>query len=53
MNARIPLETVEQSLYEVRRKIYPRAVHGWFARWRIAKVVVIVIIIVLIGRAAP
>jgi len=24
----------EQSLYEVRRKIYPRAVHGWFARWR-------------------
>ncbi|MEP7261670.1 MAG: 4Fe-4S binding protein, partial [Usitatibacter sp.] len=34
MNARIPLETVEQSLYEVRRKIYPRAVGGWFARWR-------------------
>jgi cytochrome c oxidase accessory protein FixG len=25
---------VEQSLYEVRRKIYPRAVHGWFAAWR-------------------
>jgi cytochrome c oxidase accessory protein FixG len=25
---------VEQSLYEVRRKIYPRAVHGAFARWR-------------------
>ena len=24
----------EQSLYEVRRKIYPRAVTGWFARWR-------------------
>jgi len=24
----------EQSLYEVRRKIYPRAVHGWFAAWR-------------------
>jgi cytochrome c oxidase accessory protein FixG len=22
------------SLYEARRKIYPRAVHGWFARWR-------------------
>jgi hypothetical protein len=21
----------ETSLYEVRRKIYPRAVHGWFA----------------------
>jgi cytochrome c oxidase accessory protein FixG len=34
MNARIPIETVEQSLYEVRRKIYPRAVHGAFARWR-------------------
>ena len=34
MNARIPLETVAQSLYEVRRKIYPRAVHGAFARWR-------------------
>ncbi len=24
----------EVSLYEVRRKIYPRAVHGWFAGWR-------------------
>jgi len=23
-----------ESLYEVRRKIYPRAVGGWFARWR-------------------
>jgi cytochrome c oxidase accessory protein FixG len=34
MNARIPVETVEQSLYEVRRKIYPRAVHGLYARWR-------------------
>jgi len=22
------------SLYEVRKKIYPRAVHGWFAGWR-------------------
>ena len=28
-----PLGEVE-SLYEVRRKIYPRAVSGWFARWR-------------------
>jgi cytochrome c oxidase accessory protein FixG len=27
-------ESLEQSLYEVRRKIYPRAVHGTFARWR-------------------
>ena len=34
MNARIPLETVERSLYEVRRKIYPRQVTGTFARWR-------------------
>jgi cytochrome c oxidase accessory protein FixG len=31
----ISLETVEQSLYEVRRKIYPRSVSGVFARWRI------------------
>jgi cytochrome c oxidase accessory protein FixG len=34
MNARIPVEAVEQSLYEVRKKIYPRAVHGIWARWR-------------------
>jgi len=27
-------EALEQSLYEVRRKIYPRAVTGWFATWR-------------------
>jgi cytochrome c oxidase accessory protein FixG len=26
--------TEEVALYEIRRKIYPRAVHGWFARWR-------------------
>jgi cytochrome c oxidase accessory protein FixG len=25
---------VEEALYEVRKKIYPRAVHGWFAKWR-------------------
>ena len=29
-----PQEPVEQSLYEVRKKIYPRAVTGLFARWR-------------------
>jgi cytochrome c oxidase accessory protein FixG len=29
---------VEQSLFEVRRKVYPRAVHGWFAAWRWALV---------------
>jgi len=31
-------DDTEQSLYEVRRKIYPRAVHGWFAAWRWALV---------------
>jgi cytochrome c oxidase accessory protein FixG len=29
-----PGEPLDQSLYEVRRKIYPRAVGGLFARWR-------------------
>jgi cytochrome c oxidase accessory protein FixG len=34
-----PVSTpAEISLYEVRRKIYPRAVHGWFAAWRWALV---------------
>ena len=28
----------EEPLYEVRKKIYPRAVSGWFARWRVALV---------------
>ena len=28
-------ESVEAALYEVRRKIYPRAVSGLFARWRV------------------
>ena len=27
-------DAVEQSLYEVRKAIHPRAVHGWFAAWR-------------------
>jgi cytochrome c oxidase accessory protein FixG len=27
-------DETEVSLYEVRKKIYPRAVHGWFAAWR-------------------
>jgi len=30
---------IEESLYEVRKKIYPRAVSGWFARWRVAMVI--------------
>ncbi len=38
-----PLQVVagtdsEASLYEVRKKIYPRAVHGWFAGWRVTLV---------------
>ena len=36
-----PIETgaraeQEKELYEVRKKIHPRAVHGWFAGWRVA-----------------
>ena len=31
--------TEDVGLYEIRRKIYPRAVHGWFARWRWALVI--------------
>ena len=30
----IPINVIEESLYEVRRKIYPRSVSGLFARWR-------------------
>jgi cytochrome c oxidase accessory protein FixG len=29
-----PADPVEHSLYEIRAKIHPRAVHGWFAAWR-------------------
>jgi cytochrome c oxidase accessory protein FixG len=32
-------QEVEASLYEVRKKIHPRAVSGLFARWRVAMVV--------------
>lgn len=32
-------DEVETSLYEVRQRIYPRAVSGWFARWRVALVI--------------
>lgn len=32
-------DQLETSLYEVRKKIYPRAVSGWFARWRAAVVI--------------
>jgi len=36
----VPIEPAaeEVSLYEIRKKIYPRAVHGVFARWRWALV---------------
>ena len=34
----------EIALYEVRRTIYPRAVHGWFAGWRVALVLLTQII---------
>ncbi len=30
-----PEQEQEQEIYEVRKKIYPRAVHGWFAGWRV------------------
>ncbi|HET7158099.1 MAG TPA: cytochrome c oxidase accessory protein CcoG [Burkholderiales bacterium] len=30
---------VDAALYEVRRKIYPRAVRGWFAGWRVTFVI--------------
>ncbi|MBS0336824.1 MAG: cytochrome c oxidase accessory protein CcoG [Proteobacteria bacterium] len=33
-----PADPVEQSLYEIRAKIHPRAVRGWFAAWRWALV---------------
>jgi len=34
MSGPIPIPVVEQSLYESRKKLYPRAVGGWFAGWR-------------------
>ncbi len=34
-----PEQQQEEEVYEVRRKIYPRAVHGWFAGWRVFFVV--------------
>jgi cytochrome c oxidase accessory protein FixG len=33
-------DETETSLYEIRKQIYPRAVSGWFARWRMALVIV-------------
>jgi cytochrome c oxidase accessory protein FixG len=37
-SAPAPAASEEVGLYEIRRKIYPRAVHGWFAGWRWALV---------------
>lgn len=34
-----PVKMMEESLYEIRKKIYPRAVSGWFAGWRVSMVV--------------
>ena len=36
--AAVPAAVEEISLLEIRRKIYVRAVHGWFAKWRWALV---------------
>jgi cytochrome c oxidase accessory protein FixG len=33
-NAEDGAAPLEQALYEVRKAIHPRAVHGWFAAWR-------------------
>jgi cytochrome c oxidase accessory protein FixG len=35
----IPIDVIEESLYEIRRKIYPRSVSGLFARWRLILVI--------------
>ncbi len=36
--AAVPAPIEEVALYEIRKKIYVRAVHGWFAKWRWALV---------------
>ncbi len=38
MNGDATPQDLEESLYEVRKKIHPRAVTGLFARWRVAMV---------------
>ena len=35
----VPIEVIEESLYEIRNKIHPRSVSGLFARWRLILVV--------------
>lgn len=34
-----PVTMMDESLYEIRKKIYPRGVSGWFAGWRVLMVV--------------
>ena len=34
-----PADGDEVGLYEIRRKIYPRAVTGWFRNWRVAMII--------------
>jgi cytochrome c oxidase accessory protein FixG len=34
----IPQDTVQQELFARRERIFPREVHGWFARWRVGSV---------------
>lgn len=36
-----PMDSVEQSLYAKRQKVYPREVHGVFAYWRVISVIVL------------
>jgi polyferredoxin len=35
----VPIQSETIELYEIQRTIHPRAVHGWFANWRITLVV--------------
>ena len=35
----VPIEVIEESLYEIRNKIHPRSVTGIFARWRLILVI--------------
>ena len=34
LTAKLEPSSQEVALYEIRKRIHPRAVHGWFARWR-------------------
>jgi hypothetical protein len=47
-----PAAPIEQALYEVRKSIHPRAVHGWFAGWRWALVWATQLVFYGLGRGA-